>query len=416
MTTTGLLQIRPERRADLLIGPAVLRGPVEVHPVKDPVGGGRYELRAKEHFVLTRLDGTRTLAEVGEEYAARFRVRLGEDNWQQLLRVLYGRGLLETGRPSAAPAPAAPREDAGRPSTILAGRTRMVADADALIARLERRTAFARNRAVRLAVAALVTGMLVDLACHASLLVSDLRDLFRIPALLLAAGVMLWISLGVHELAHGLVGRAFGGTVTEIGLRWRLPMTYLYCGVRDVAFFSRRRHQVATAAAGPAANLVFLLPFWPVWTLLPKDDPGHHATGSLLLLGVATAAGNLVPLPPLDGYKLLGYGLGTARLATDSRRFTRLALAAAAGRGEGVAAYPRRARIVYGIYGPLSLLLPAAVAAAVLWASGQWLAGRFGTAAGFAPAIVVVMALVLWRMGVSARARRAGTARLRSAE
>ncbi|MDI5961758.1 M50 family metallopeptidase [Streptantibioticus silvisoli] len=424
MTTDSMLQLRPRRRQDLRLGPGTLRGTTVTHPVLDPVTGGRYELRPKEFFVLSSLDGTATLGEVGEAYAVRFGVRLGERNWQQLLVLLHGRGLLVADHPNAQRPPAArpvaaAADEAGdpadRPSNLLAGRTRMVADADAFIEGVHRRTGFARSRAFLTALLVVTAAMLADLGLHGGLLAHDLRELAHRPVLVLAVGVVLWVSLGLHEVAHGLVGRAYGGRVTEIGLRWRLPVTYLYCLVRDMAFFSRRGHQVATVLAGPATNLVFLLPFWAGWLLVPRAGPAHYALGGLLLLGVATAAGNLVPLPPLDGYKTLGYLTGTSRLAADSRVFLRLAVAGWFGRGPGTAGYSGRTRWVYGVYGVFNALVTAALAGGLLAGAGLWLAGRYGTATGFLPLIVVVAALALRRLGMAARAKREALAAHRSA-
>jgi len=420
MTAAELLQLRPESRSDLLIGPASCRATTELHPVKDPVSGARYELRTKEFFVLSRLDGQRSLGDIGQEYAERFGVRLGDRNWQQLLGLLYGRGLLVVDPHATAPArpaaPAAAPTTADRRSGVLSGHTRLVADAETLIDTLHRRTAFARNPVFLTALLVLVTGMLADLAVQAAIALHDLRELWHRPVLLLAVGVVLWVGLALHEIAHGLVGRAYGGTVTEIGLRWQLPVTYLYCLVRDMAFFARRRGQLATVAAGPAMSLVFLLPFWAAWLLVPQQGPAHYALGGLLLLGVGVAVGNLLPLPPLDGYKLLGYGLGTSQLATDSRRFLGLAAAAAIGRGAGVDGYTRRMRVVYGLYGLLSGLVLAGAPAAALAGAGLWLADRRGAVWGFLPALLVVLALLLRLTGISVRAKRELTARQQAAD
>lgn len=408
MTAPGMLGLRPRRRPDLLVGPAVLRGAAEVHPVKDPVSGRRYELRAKEFFVLDRLDGERTLAEVGDAYALRFGTRLGDAHWRQLLTLLYGRHLL-AGAEGTPPGPAGPapeqRVQAGR-STLLNGHTRMVADAGALIETLHRRTAFARTPYFLAAVLPALIAMMIHLVAQFGTLVRDMTELTHRPVLLMAVGVVLWVSLALHELAHGLVGRAFGGTVTEIGLRWRLPVTYLYCRVQDVPFFARRRHQVATAAAGPVMNIVFLLPFWPLWAWLPREDPAHHALGGMLLLGVAIALANLVPLPPLDGYKLLGYGLGVQQLAAGSRAFLGAAAAGLIGRGPGTGAYPARSRVVYTAYGLLAGALSTGTAAILLLWASRSLADRYGAAAGSAPALLLLAAVVLWRLGLAARARR----------
>ncbi|MFD9126226.1 peptidase M50 [Kitasatospora sp. NPDC059571] len=417
MSGPVLQELRPARRTDLLVGPPVLRGPVELHLVKDPVGGGRYELRAKEWFVLCRLDGRRTLREVGEEYARRFGSRLGDAHWEHLLRLLYGRGLMADGprpdpRPVAGPAGTTGPE-VRRRSTVLSGSTRLVADAPALLDRLHARTAFARTRWFGTLLLALSGALTVLLAARTGELLRDLGRLSEQPVLLLAVGTVLWTSLALHELAHGVVGRAYGGRVTEIGLRWRLPVTYLYCRVEDVPFFARRRHQVATAAAGAVANLAFLLPCYPVWLVLP-DGSARHGLGGLLLLGAAMGLANLVPLPPLDGYKLLGYALGVSRLAEGSRRFLRLAAVGAAGRGEGIAAYGTRARLVYGGYGLLAGLLLGGPAAGAVAGASTLLAHRYGGGAALVPPLLVAAALLLWAAGLTARRRRDRRAAARS--
>ncbi|MEV7211790.1 peptidase M50 [Kitasatospora cineracea] len=404
MKSRSLLDLTPRVRPELRIGRPLRRGAAEVHLIRDPDGGRQWEVGPKEHFVITRLDGTRTLAEVGEQYAAHFRARLGEPQWQQLLGLLYARGLIE-GAPR--PDPAAPaKEPAERGSSgLLSGRVRMVADAPALLERLHRATGFARRPAFLVPLLALVAALLVAVAAEFATLLDETATLARNPVALLAVGVLLWFSLALHELAHGLVAHAFGGRVGEIGLRWRLPVTYLYCEVEDVRFFPRRRRQVATAAAGAVANLVFLLPFWPARLLLPEHAQARPFLGALLLLGTAVALGNLVPLPPLDGYKALGYALDTLQLATGSRRFA-LVLARAALRRDGARTellrYPPRLRLAYGGYA----LGCAALAAAAPTAAGLLLADRYGPWAGALPALAVAALLLLWALGRAHRGRR----------
>ncbi|MFJ5881750.1 peptidase M50 [Kitasatospora cineracea] len=404
MKSRSLLDLTPRVRPELRIGRSLRRGAAEVHLIRDPDGGRQWEVGPKEHFVITRLDGTRTLAEVGEQYAAHFRARLGEPQWQQLLGLLYARGLIE-GAPR--PGPAAPAKEPAEQgsSGLLSGRVRMVADAPALLERLHRATGFARRPAFLVPLLALVAALLVAVAAEFATLLDETATLARNPVALLAVGVLLWFSLALHELAHGLVAHAFGGRVGEIGLRWRLPVTYLYCEVEDVRFFPRRRRQVATAAAGAVANLVFLLPFWPARLLLPEHAQARPFLGALLLLGTAVALGNLVPLPPLDGYKALGYALDTLQLATGSRRFA-LVLARAALRRDGARTellrYPPRLRLAYGGYA----LGCAALAAAAPTAAGLLLTDRYGPWAGALPALAVAALLLLWALGRAHRGRR----------
>ncbi|GAA2132851.1 hypothetical protein GCM10009760_08310 [Kitasatospora kazusensis] len=408
MTDARLLALRPRVRPGLRTSRALLRGTVPLHLLRDPVTGRRLEVGAKEHFIIERLDGTRSLSEIGEEYARRFRVRLGEPQWQQMLRLLYGRGLLADGPPAAAPPAEAPSR-----SGLLGGRVRLAADPAALVERLHRATGFARRPWFLAPLLTLVAALLAGLALQLGELTHDTARLGHQPVALAAAGAVLWVSLGLHELAHGLVGRAYGGRTTEIGLRWRLLATYLYCEVEDVQFFARRRQQIATAGAGVLANLVFLLPCYPVWLLLPAHAQARPFFGGLLLLGAVMALGNLLPLPPLDGYKMLGYALDSVQLATDSRRFAAL-LAASAVRRQAraaVRAYPARLRLVHGGYALGCAALAGAALAAVAPVARRLLPAGYGPVAAYAPALVAGGALALWAVGLlGRRLRRAGPA------
>ncbi len=95
-TTTARPGQAPARRADLALGPPLLRGAAPVHLVKDPRSGRRHELGPREHFVLSRLDGTATRDEIGAAYAAVFGRRLGDGAWGQLLGLFWSRDLLDT--------------------------------------------------------------------------------------------------------------------------------------------------------------------------------------------------------------------------------------------------------------------------------------------------------------------------------
>ncbi|WP_411102819.1 peptidase M50 [Streptomyces sp. cmx-4-9] len=358
----GLLEARPALREGILLSPPLLNGPAVVHLVKDPVSGASFEIGPKEFFLVSRLDGSRSLGQIGAAYGEAFGRRLGEANWQQLLALLGSRRLLAGG--PAPEAPARPQEP--RSGTLLRGTLRLVADADAATARL--------HRVLRPALHPVVLGGLLlvclvmegVLAAAAGRLVRDLGWLLAHPVPLLAVASLLWLSTALHEFAHGVAARHVGGTVGEIGLRWRLPVAIMYCTVDNYRYLGGRRRQLAVAAAGAFANLLFLLPFALWWAFLPEGDPTGRVLGALLLLGSAQALVNLLPLPPLDGYTMLGHGLRVTRLAPASSAYLRLRMRDRA----AAAAYPARARRLYLAYGAGSALLVLLLAAALAGAVG----------------------------------------------
>ncbi|HWM37195.1 MAG TPA: M50 family metallopeptidase [Streptomyces sp.] len=373
----GILSHRPALRPEVLISPPLLRAASTIHLVKDPYSGASFEVGSREHFLISRLDGGRTLEEIGAEYAQSFGKRLGEANWQQLLGLLGSRGLLAgapvPGAPGPAPAasapvpapvkPRQPQDPPARPGmvsgSLLRGRVRMVADADATTAALHRALRPLLRPPVMLPLLALTAAMEVLLATRARELAFDTWWLVKHPVALLAVCAVIWFSIALHELAHGVAARHYGATVSEIGLRWRLPVAIMYCTVDNYLYLRRRRHQLVIAGAGAFVNLVVLLPAAAWWSALPPGDPTRKVLSGLLLLGSLQALVNLVPLPPLDGYAMLSHALRISGYAPESGRYVRLRLRDRA----AAAAYPRRARTLYTAYAIGSAVLVCAVLA-----------------------------------------------------
>ncbi|MEV7272842.1 M50 family metallopeptidase [Streptomyces bacillaris] len=352
----GLAAYRPELRPRVLLSDPLLDGAATVHLIKDTGSGNSFKVGPKEHFLIARMDGERSLAEIGEEYAGEYGRRLGDAHWQQILAMLGTKGLL-AGTP-AQPAPVTPPE----PRTLLRGTLPLVADADATTARLHRIFGFLLTPWAMGPLLVLMVAMEALVIAHSGDMLIAVRELFTNPVLLTGAAILLWVSTALHELAHGVVARHYGGRVAEIGLRWRLPAVIMYCTVDNYLYLGGRWPRIATAVAGAVMNLLFLLPFCALWILAPLDDATHEAISALLLLGSVQAFAMLVPLPPLDGYKIASQLAGATGLAASTGPYLRLALR----RSPEAAAYPRRARIAYPAYALGTVLVLAALVAAAV--------------------------------------------------
>ncbi|MEW2061409.1 M50 family metallopeptidase [Streptomyces sp. NPDC007002] len=398
----ALAAYRPALRPRVLLSGPLLDGAATVHLIKDAESGNSFKVGAKEHFLIARMDGERSLAEIGEAYAGEYGRRLADAHWQRLLALLGAKGLLSGApgpkpasasappkpapasappKPASASAPPKPAPASALPKpapasappkpapasappekrTLLRGSLPLVADADATTARLHRVCGFLLAPVVLVPLLGLVLAMEAVVVARSGDLLLAVRGLLTNPVLLTGTAVLLWVSTALHELAHGVVARHHGGRVAEIGLRWRLPAVIMYCTVDDYLYLGTRRHRIATAAAGAVMNLVFLLPFCALWLFAPLDDATHEAFAALLLLGSVQAFTMLVPLPPLDGYRIACQLAGATGLAASAGGYLRLALR----RAPEAAAYPRRARIAYPVYAAVTVLVLAAAAAAV---------------------------------------------------
>ncbi len=156
---------------------------------------------------------------------------------------------------------------------------------------------------------------------------------------------VLLLAISIHEFAHGYAAHKLGDPTPASQGRLTLnPLAHLdplgalmllvfrFGWARPVLvnpmyFRNRQRGMVFVAVAGPLANLLlawvfyvclaFVLPLVPMFA-------GHAAVQLFCLTGVqlnlGLAAFNLLPVPPLDGSKILG-GMLPSRYAHHYQRY-----------------------------------------------------------------------------------------------
>ncbi len=407
-----LLAARPRLRSDAMVGPAQQRGAARIHLVR--AGGTSLELGVKEHFVIARLDGTRSLAEIGAAYQAEFGKTLGPANWGRILGTLHRRALLagdtgtgDTGTGARATPPVAQADPALRQRTsepFIGRPIRVVRRPEALLDAILRPARPVLSVWVVVPLTVAVVAMVALLASRLDLLVQQTGSLLHQPGPLLAIGGLAWVAAALHELAHGVAARRYGVGVEEIGVRWVPPLVLPYCRTDSYLHLPRRSSHVAIAAAGVLLELALLLPVAVVWWRSPGGATGE-VLGALLFVLTAHTLVNLLPLPPLDGYKMIGHALAL----TDYARHTLAFAVLLARRDPLVARYPVWVRLCYAAYGVVWSGL-AVGTIGLLLLTAQALTGSWLLAGGALAALVVVTGLARWYG--ARRAARAGAGRL----
>lgn len=142
--------------------------------------------------------------------------------------------------------------------------------------------------------------------------------------------VLLIVSVVLHELAHGLMALALGDPTAKLSGRLTLnpikhldpvgsvimPAFFAFVGgmplgyakpvpVNHFKLKGKDRGFAIVAAAGPAANMVLAFVGVTVARTVPMSEGVLVWVLRFVALNVFLAAFNLVPIPPLDGSRLL---------------------------------------------------------------------------------------------------------------
>jgi Zn-dependent protease len=163
-------------------------------------------------------------------------------------------------------------------------------------------------------------------------------DQYSIEQLILAGIVPVLFAITLHEVAHGWAARQLGddtaerlgrlsinplhhidpvGTILIPGLMIAMKSGFMFGWAKPVPVdFGRlrnpRRDMALVAIAGPAANLLMAV-FWALVArasgLLPDDSPYGEPLMLMSMIGILfnamLALVNLIPIPPLDGGRLM---------------------------------------------------------------------------------------------------------------
>src|SRR5207302_1911215 len=137
-------------------------------------------------------------------------------------------------------------------------------------------------------------------------------------ALRWATVVWAWLVVGVvtvlHESAHGLTCKHYGGEVHEVGFLLMFFMPCFYCNVSDAWLFRQRSKRLWVSLAGGYFDLcVWALAVF-AWRLSVPEHGLHYLSWVVLSVCGVRVFFNFNPLLKLDGYYLLSDWLGILNL------------------------------------------------------------------------------------------------------
>ncbi len=135
---------------------------------------------------------------------------------------------------------------------------------------------------------------------------------------------LAWMGLrAVHETAHAVTCKRYGGRVREWGILFLVFFPLPYVDVTSSWRFPKRRSRILTSAAGMMAELFLAGIATFIWY---HADPGllrQNAFNVMLAASITTLLFNANPLMRFDGYHILADLLDAPNLWSHGRQFLR---------------------------------------------------------------------------------------------
>ena len=184
---------------------------------------------------------------------------------------------------------------------------------------------------------------------HGERLAAQFFSLLSLHGILMVWVVVYFVT-AMHEFAHGLTCRYFGGKVRELGFMLIYFMPALYCDVSDAWMFTERRQRVWVTFAGGYFQLVVWGAATVVWRIVAEDTLISSIALSAILFGGLQTLINFNPLIKLDGYYMLSDYLEIPNLRAKAFQAVRAWIA---GKAEPLLDGAHRQALI--VYGGLSL-------------------------------------------------------------
>lgn len=311
MLLTTLAEPLPARKPELIIRPFSVPGE---YVVKNPKNGIYLKVGEQEQFLLLQLDGRRSEADVLEAYHARFQDSLSKQDLGDFLDMAAGRGLLnDDGRVPVATAVQADDEDDEDDMPSASGKARRqswlyfryrIINPDRLLSYLAPRLGFCWTRAFFLC-------SLVMIVCSGAISWTNSHELITAfgSNLNWETVALAWlITVAVttlHEFAHGLTCKRFGGDVSEMGVLVMFFTPCFYCNVSDAWLIPEKSKRLWITAAGGYCDLCMWAAAVVVWRITHQATLVNYVAWVVMSVCGFRGLINLNPLMRLDGYYLL---------------------------------------------------------------------------------------------------------------
>jgi putative peptide zinc metalloprotease protein len=289
----------PKLRGDLTVS-AQTTASGRFYVIKDPVTGRFFRLREAEGYITQQLDGETPLDAIRARVQERFGAQLAPETLNEFARQLRATGLLDDPESEAA---RSGRKRGRWRGSLLYLRYKVLDPTRLFDFLLPWVGPFFTPYFLLVSAAAILLAVDLIVVHGGDLIASFMRmmDPVYVPLYIFVA----FSTVALHEFAHGLTCRRYGGEVREIGLLMIYFSPALYCNVSDAWLFPEKSKRLWVAFAGPYFELFLWAMAVILWRATEVDTLLHYVAVAVIGVSGIKTLFNFSPLIKLDGYYIL---------------------------------------------------------------------------------------------------------------
>jgi putative peptide zinc metalloprotease protein len=319
-------QVRIRLRADLIIVPQTFEGR-RLYVIKDPVSLSYFRFRAREHFLLGLMDGKNTLEDIQKTFESNFRPdRLSLEEVEVFAHHLVSEDLAYHDSPQTGRHIFEQRQQRDRQQRYQAFINFLcypipICDPDRWLSRLFPFLSWMYTPAFFTISFSLIMFAFFLVGVH----FKEFRNQFPSAQEFFSFQNAMYLGLAwggvkvIHEVAHGLTCKAYGGEVHEMGVLLFFLCPSFYCDVTDTWAEPNKWKRMAVGFAGIYAEwIIAALAIACWWNTLGGTFLHQLSLDLVIICGISTLLFNLNPLLRFDGYHILADWLELPNLRTYS--------------------------------------------------------------------------------------------------
>lgn len=371
----------PKIRDDLIIRELTGKDSSRNFVIKDPLTGLFFQVREPEYFIISSFDGTRRISDIAVEFTRRFNLEIDAASIEGFAAHLQTLCFLDNDL-TRQELLLRQREATREPKRSLFGRLLFIKlkaiNPGRLFDRLITRVRlFFTPHFVAFAILLILFALLLSMN-NSRDIVRGMGEIFTIHGIIIFYLSMLTVAV-LHEFAHGLTCKYYGGEVRDIGFLLMYFQPAFYCNVSDAWLFTEKRKRLWVSFSGGFFQLFIWSLSVLVWRITATDTTINLvALAVMVFSGIATLF-NFNPLLKYDGYYLLSDYLEIPNLRQKAGRYWKgLLRRLLSGLWRDDPGYSLREKRIYFYYGILSFIYVVFILGYFFLILAQFLVSRLG--------------------------------------